>query len=70
MAKYATRMGDGFRVEMTEDDMRRDIEQGTQDAARRGKINALSDDHLKYLLEIFKSPDRSVLLSIMPKSHC
>ncbi len=60
MAKYATRMGDGFRVEMTEDDMRRDIEQGTQDAARRGKINALGDDHLKYLLEIFKSPDRSV----------
>lgn len=60
MAKYTTRMGDGFRVEMTEDEMRRDIEQGTQDAARRGKINALSDDDLKHLLEIFKSPDRSV----------
>jgi dimethylamine--corrinoid protein Co-methyltransferase len=60
MGKYATRMGDGFRVEMTEDEIRRDIELGTEDAARRGKINALSDDHMKHLLDIFKSPDRSV----------
>jgi len=60
MPKYVTRMGDGFRVELDEAAIRKDLEEGTQDAAKRGKISPLGDDELRYLLEIFECPDRSV----------
>ena len=60
MPKYLTRMGDGFRVELEEAEIRKDLEEGTQDAAKRGKISPLGDDELRYLLEIFECPDRSV----------
>jgi dimethylamine--corrinoid protein Co-methyltransferase len=60
MASFVTRMGDGFRVEMDEVEIRKDLEEGTQDAAKRGRVSPLADDDLRYLLEIFKCPDRSV----------
>ncbi len=60
MAKYATRMGDGFRVEMTEEEIRREIEAGTEDAARKGRIAPLGEEQRRYLLEIFQTPDRAV----------
>jgi dimethylamine--corrinoid protein Co-methyltransferase len=60
MAKYATRMGDGFRTEMTADELRRDIDAGVEDAARKGKVAPLGEDHRRYLLEIFTRPDRAV----------
>jgi dimethylamine--corrinoid protein Co-methyltransferase len=60
MEKYRTRMGDGFSVEMTEAEIRRDVEDGTQDAAHRAKIPPLTDDEIRYLVELFKSPDNAV----------
>jgi len=60
MKKYPTCMGDGFRCELTEDEIKRDLEEGTQDAADRAKISPLSEDDLDHLLEIFKCPDKSV----------
>jgi dimethylamine--corrinoid protein Co-methyltransferase len=58
--KILTRMGDGFRVEMTEDQVRSELEEGTQDAADRGKIAVLTQDELGYLLDILARPDKSV----------
>ena len=60
MEKYKTRMGDGFSVEMTEAEIQRDIEEGTQDAANRAKIPPLTGDEIRYLVELFKSPDNAV----------
>lgn len=42
MGRIMTRMGDGFPVEMSESEIRSDLEAGTEDAADRGKIAALS----------------------------
>jgi dimethylamine--corrinoid protein Co-methyltransferase len=55
MSKIMTRMGDGFPVELNEKKLIQDIEDGTLDAADRGKIPPLSDDEQKHLLEICKS---------------
>ena len=60
MTRFATRMGDGFRVEMTEAEIRKDIEEGTKDAAARAKVEAMTEDEITYLLDIYKCPDRSV----------
>jgi len=53
MAKIKTRTGDGYRIEMTEAEVRADLERGTQDAAERAKVDALSADELAYLYDIF-----------------
>ena len=39
MGKILTRMGDGFRLEMTEAEVRADLEEGTKDAAERGEVS-------------------------------
>ena len=54
MGKYVTRMGDGFKVELTESEINRDIEEGSQEAAKNGQIAPLNQDESLYLLEIFK----------------
>jgi dimethylamine--corrinoid protein Co-methyltransferase len=60
MGKILTRMGDGFRVEMTESEVRRDLEVATVDAAERAKIAPLKEDELKHLFDIISSPYRVV----------
>lgn len=60
MVKILTRMGDGFLVEMSESDLKRDIEEGTRDAAEKGKIAPLSQQELDYLFEIFSNKSRPV----------
>ncbi len=60
MGKIKTRMGDGFRIEMTEAEVREDLEVGTKDAAERGGVSPLTDDELKYLYELFECPYRVV----------
>jgi dimethylamine--corrinoid protein Co-methyltransferase len=60
MEKFLTRMGDGFRVEMTEGEIRRDIEEAIQDASKRAKIPPLTEDEIGYLLELFKTPENAV----------
>jgi dimethylamine--corrinoid protein Co-methyltransferase len=53
MGKIMTRMGDGFPVEMTENQLMEDLEAGVEDAADRGKIAPLSKEELQYLFEVF-----------------
>jgi len=53
-------MGDGSVIELNESEIKRDLEEGTKDAAERAKIPSLSEDDLRRLLEIFKCPDKSV----------
>ncbi len=60
MGKCWNRMGDGSRVEMTEAEIRGDLERGTQDAADRAKVPPMSDDDLDYLLELYQRKDRVV----------
>jgi len=56
MVKVRTRMGDGTLVELSEAELKRDLEEGTEDAAERGEIPTLSEDELSYLFDIFKAP--------------
>ena len=45
-------MGDGYYVELTEAEVRRDIESGVADGAKRAKCPPLSEDDIKRLMEI------------------
>lgn len=47
-----TRLGDGSIIHATVDEIRRDLEAGTQDAAERANIVPLTEDELARLLEI------------------
>ncbi len=60
MKKYLTRRGDGAIIEMSSDELREDFEQGTQDAADRGKIAPLPKDDLGCLHDIFTNPNKFV----------
>ena len=60
-------MGDGFSVEMSESEIRGDLEAGTEDAADRGKIAPLSKEELQYMYDLFASPYRFV--SVEPGSE-
>jgi len=58
--KYLTRYGDNYVGELTEAEIRQDIEDGTLDAADRGQIPAMSQDEMDYLYEIITSPQKIV----------
>jgi dimethylamine--corrinoid protein Co-methyltransferase len=58
--KIYTRMGDGSVTELSESELRRDLEEGSRHAAERAKISPLSEDDLRRLLELYKCPDKSV----------
>jgi len=58
--KIYTRMGDGSVVELSESDLKQDLEEGTRDAAERAKISPLSRDELAYLFDIYSAPYRFV----------
>lgn len=60
MKKIFSRMGDGFPVELSESELMRDLVEGTDDAADRGKIPALSKEELDYLFDVLSSPFRFV----------
>ncbi len=60
MKKYLTRRGDGAFIEMTADELMRDFEIGTEDAADRGKISPLAKDDLNRLKDIFTNPNKFV----------
>lgn len=60
MGKILTRYGDNYVAEMTEADIRADIEDGVQDAADRAGIPPLSQDEMDYLYEIIASPQKIV----------
>jgi dimethylamine---corrinoid protein Co-methyltransferase len=54
--RIPTRLGDGALVEMTRSELRVEIEDGTQAAAKRAKVPPLTEDELAHLLDIFASP--------------
>ena len=58
MSTITTRMGDGATVQMSRDDLRRDLVEGTEAAAARGKIPPLCENELDYLEDMFASPQR------------
>jgi dimethylamine--corrinoid protein Co-methyltransferase len=55
MSKILTRMGDGFFVEMTESELKEDLEEGTKDASERAGIPTLSQDEFAHLFDIYSS---------------
>ncbi|MCF8069461.1 MAG: hypothetical protein K9L30_12830 [Desulfobacterales bacterium] len=68
MGKFKTRMGDGFMIEMSEAEIRQDLEDGTKDAAERANVDPLSQDDLDFLFDIFASPYR--IVGVEPGNEC
>lgn len=59
---YFTRLGDGFGVHMTEEEIRRDILAGMEDAVSRGKVPPLEEADLQKLFEIIT--DENTFVSV------
>jgi len=60
MTKITTRYGDGSPLEMTESELVEDLEAGSEDAAERGNIPALTKEEIGYLVDLFKCSYRIV----------
>jgi len=60
MTTILTRTGDGYKIELTEDEVKKDIEVGTNDAAERAGIDPLTDAEMQHILEMFKNRDKLV----------
>lgn len=57
---YFTRMGDGYGIYMTEDEIYADIRAGVEDAAVRGKIEPLTEEDVHRIFEIVTMPGSTV----------
>ena len=55
-----TRFGDGTFVSLSTEEVRQDIEEGMQDAVKRGKIEPLSTEEIERLVEICSIPQKFV----------
>lgn len=55
-----TRMGDGYTVELSNDEVKKEIELGTNEAAERGNISPLSSEDQEQLYEIITRKGRFV----------
>jgi dimethylamine---corrinoid protein Co-methyltransferase len=62
--RIPTRMGDGSLVEMTRSEIKADLEDGTQLAAKRAKVPTLTQDELEHLLDIYASAARFTAVDI------
>ena len=60
MKKIMTRYGDGMPGELTEKELMEDLVAGSEDAADRGRIPALSQEEIEHLYDIFSSPHRFI----------
>ena len=58
MSTVTTRMGDGTTVAMTRDELRRDIIEGSEAAAKKAKIPVLEEREVEYLVDMFACPSR------------
>ncbi len=58
--EFITRMGDGERVVMEAAEIRKDIREGTADAAERAGIPELTQEEQDYMFEIITDPCRMV----------
>jgi dimethylamine--corrinoid protein Co-methyltransferase len=68
MATIVTRMGDGYAVEFTADELHRELVEGSEDAARRGKVPPLEERELEHLHDLFAFPGRVV--GVRPGNEC
>ena len=55
--KILTRMGDGSNVELTRDELRTEFEQGSEVAAKKAKIPALTENEVDWLVDMFRGAD-------------
>ncbi len=55
-----TRMGDGMKIEMSEDEIREDIVRGVEDAVDRAKIDTLPQEEIDYLTDLYTRPSKFV----------
>jgi len=53
MSTIRTRMGDGYVVELTPEELRADLEAGCADAVKRGKVPPLEEAEFDWLYELF-----------------
>lgn len=60
MQEIMTSQGDGHRIRLSRDELLRDIVEGSEDAARRGKIDPLDQADIDHLVDIFRQPSRTV----------
>jgi dimethylamine--corrinoid protein Co-methyltransferase len=60
MTTINTRMGDGSPLAMSEDELRRDIDDGISQAVENASVAPLNKEEIEYLVELFKRPDRIV----------
>lgn len=58
MAKFYTRRGDGKTIEMSKEEIKDAIHEGTADAADMAGVKALSSDDMERLMDIICSNDR------------
>ena len=64
MKTILTRYGDGTPLTMSESELRGDLEAGSEDAAERGGIPALTKEEIDHLFELFSLP--YTLVSVEP----
>src|SRR5664280_1374715 len=57
-------MGDGSLVEMTRSEIKADLEDGTEQAAKRCKSPTITEDEIEHLLDIYASPARFTAVDI------
>jgi dimethylamine--corrinoid protein Co-methyltransferase len=60
MRDIHTSTGNGQRLTLTPQELRRDIQDGTEDAAKKGKVDALGQGDINHLVDIFHQPGRTV----------
>lgn len=60
MEKVFTRMGDASGVWLSKEEVRAELEEGTNDAADRGKIPPLTEEELDRLFDICTRPEKIV----------
>jgi len=60
MGKVFTRMGDASGVWLSKEEVRAELEEGTNDAADRGKIPPLTEEELDKLFDICTMPEKFV----------
>jgi dimethylamine--corrinoid protein Co-methyltransferase len=56
--KILTRMGDSSNVELTRDELRKELEEGSEAAAKKGKVPILTENEFDYLVDMFAAPTR------------
>lgn len=62
--RFPTRMGDGALVWLSASEIRRDLEEGTQDGAKKAKAPPLQEAEIDHLQDIFASPSRFTAVDI------